>query len=147
MTVIWLSLALVMGACVALQGTINTSLAAKIGTGETLLANTLVLVVGSVIVVFAMPWKGEAGISRFVQAPWYEYTGGVLGFLVVFLAVVLFPRLGAGLTLSLAIAAQLILAVAIDHFGFMGVPEHALTWQRLVGLGLLVGGTALVKFY
>ena len=147
MTVVWLALALVMGACVALQGTINSSLSSKIGTGETLLANTVIVAIGSVIVLFAMPYAGKGSWERFAQPHWYEYIGGILGFSIIFLAIVLFPRLGAGLTLSLAIAAQLILAVIIDHTGLLGVPEHAITWQRLVGIALLVGGTTLVKLY
>ena len=147
MTAAWMLLAMVMGACVALQGTINASLAARIGTGETLLVNTAIVALGSIIVFFVLSDPGKLSVSHFLKASWYEYLGGIFGFMIIFLAIVLFPKLGAGLTLSLAIAAQLVLAVVIDHFGLMGIAQHAASLPRLAGVALLIAGATLVKLY
>ena len=147
MTWLWIALALVMGVCVAFQGTFNSALAARIGAGEALLANTAFVAAGCLTVFFTMSSASRFSISRMSSAPWYEYAGGPCGFAIIFLAIVLFPRLGAGLTLALAIGAQLVCAIAIDHFGFMGVPEHAINVQRILGVVLLAAGAALVKIY
>jgi len=147
MTAAWMLLALVMGACVALQGTINAALSERIGTGETLLVNTAIVAVGSIVVFLVLSEPSKLSASHLLKAPWYEYFGGLCGFMIIFLAIVLFPRLGAGLTLSLAIAAQLILAVLIDHFGLMGITQHAASLPRLAGVALLIAGATLVKLY
>jgi transporter family-2 protein len=45
---------------------------------------------------------------------------------------------------GMTICANLVASVAIDHFGLIGVPEHALSWPRLAGALLMVAGVALV---
>ncbi len=145
MTAIWMILALVLGSSVAFQGAVNSSLSSRIGVGQTLLVNTLVVALGTIIVLVVTSKPANLAPGHMLQGPWYEYMGGVLGFLVIFLAMSLFPRLGAGLTLTLAIAAQLIVAVAIDHFALLGVPAHPATPARLAGVALLIAGAVIVK--
>lgn len=147
MIVLYMILALLMGFCVATQGAINSSLASKIGTGETLLVNTILVGVGAVITFFILSGPSRLSWSHLTRASLLEYAGGILGFCIILLAIVLFPRLGAGLTLSLAITAQLVTALFIDHYGFMGVPEHAVSLPRLAGVALMVGGVALIKLF
>ncbi len=81
------------------------------------------------------------------RVPWHQYLGGLCGFSIILLSIILFPRLGASVTLTLAIAAQLVLAVIIDHYGFMGVPENPITLTRVLGVALVGSGAALLKFF
>jgi uncharacterized membrane protein YdcZ (DUF606 family) len=46
-------------------------------------------------------------------------------------------------TTAFLIAAQFGLATAIDRYGWFGVERVALTWTRVIGIGLLVVGAAL----
>ena len=146
MSYVWMLLALAMGASVALQGGLNTALSNRLGTGVTLMITTLLVTLLCLLLWIAMPGP-RVSAKILAQTPWYEYLGGVFGFLIIFLAVVLFPRLGAGLTLSLAITGQLLFALVIDHFGLLGMEAHPMNLARTAGVVLLVSGAALLKFF
>jgi len=77
-------------------------------------------------------------------APWWAWTGGLMGAFYVASTIVLLPRLGAAALIGLAIAGQLLSGLAFDHFGWMGVPVHAMGPQRLVGAVLLAAGVGLI---
>ena len=53
------------------------------------------------------------------------------------------PRIGIVATTAFLIAAQFGLASAIDRYGWFGVEQVAVTWPRILGVGLLVAGAAL----
>ena len=53
------------------------------------------------------------------------------------------PRIGATATIGILIAGQLVMGAAIDRFGLFGVDQIAITWPRLLGIGLLGAGAAL----
>jgi transporter family-2 protein len=35
--------------------------------------------------------------------------------------------------------------VVIDHFGWLGLPEHPITWLRVAGVVLLISGVWLIS--
>ena len=66
-----------------------------------------------------------------------------MGVFIVFAITVAGPRIGIVATTAFLIAAQFGLATAIDRYGWFGVERVALTWTRVIGIGLLVVGAAL----
>ena len=66
-----------------------------------------------------------------------------MGLLVVFSITFAQPRIGATSTIAILIAGQLVMGVVIDRFGLFGVEQIALSWTRLLGVGLLAAGAAL----
>jgi hypothetical protein len=68
----------------------------------------------------------------------------VVGAVAVFAGLTLVQKVGVGTLNGLTICANLVASVAIDHFGLVGVPEHALSWPRLAGALLMVASVALV---
>ncbi len=147
MIVFWVLLALVMGACVALQGSINTAASARIGGGTTLLLTSIFMLIGSLGLLFYHSEAQKWTSTSFTETPWYLYLGGPMGFTIVFLAILLFPRLGAGATLAITITSQLVMAVIIDHFGLFDAPISPVSWVRVLGVLMLIGGAALVKLF
>ena len=79
------------------------------------------------------------------QSPWWVWGGGLLGAFFVTASIVVAPRLGAAITLALIIAGQLIVALALDHFGLLGFEERPLNGWRVLGAVLLVIGVALIR--
>ena len=53
------------------------------------------------------------------------------------------PRIGATATIGILIAGQLVMGAVIDRYGLFGVDQIAITWPRLLGVGLLGAGAAL----
>ena len=87
---------------------------------------------------------GLGGLGSLGDAPWYAIVGGGLISAVYVASIVWTVRaLGAtGLTAA-TIAGQFAVALAVDHFGWLGVERQPITLTRLAGLALIAVGTWL----
>ena len=76
---------------------------------------------------------------------WASWTGGVFGAVFVGVAILMVPRLGATAVVALVVVGQMLGSLAFDHFGVLGIPQHAASPIRLVGAALLIMGVVLVR--
>jgi transporter family-2 protein len=79
------------------------------------------------------------------QSVWWQWSGGLLGAIYIALVVVLAPRLGAGTTIAAVVGGQMVASLMLDHFGWIGFPEHPVSALRLLGAGLVILGVALIQ--
>jgi transporter family-2 protein len=86
---------------------------------------------------------GLGGVGEAVAGPKWQLLGGVMSVFIVLAITVAGPRIGVVATTAFLIAAQFGLATAIDRYGWFGVEQVAVTWPRILGIGLLVVGAAL----
>jgi|SRR4051812_1707379 transporter family-2 protein len=82
--------------------------------------------------------------SMLAAVPWWAWFGGMLGAFYVASSTVVAAELGTASLLGLALAGQLATALVIDHFGWLGMPEHPITWVRAGGVLLLGAGVWLI---
>ncbi len=140
-------IALVAGMAVPVQVGVNAALR-RYG-GNAIWATLVSFAVGfSLLAVALVATRGgwpEA--ARFAGAPWWIWTGGLLGASYVFTAVIAGPRLGASAFLACVIAGQLVASVVIDQFGWVGLDVHVATPGRIVGAALLLVGALCVLRY
>jgi transporter family-2 protein len=78
------------------------------------------------------------------SVPWWAWFGGLMGAFYVAISTVVASDLGATSLLGLALLGQLATALLIDHFGWLGLPEHPITLTRLAGVALLGAGVWLI---
>lgn len=135
-----LLLAALCGAAMAVQGSLNSILAKFIGL---LPATLLVHLVGTLGVILVCRWEGGAW-GKLGEAPWFAFLGGLLGVLIVYGVAASIPRLGVANATTAIIAAQITMAVAIDHFGLFGLKAIPFSWWKAAGMALLVLGTRLL---
>lgn len=83
--------------------------------------------------------------AQFSTAPKWSYLGGILGGTYILLIVICAPKLGIGNVTVLVLLGQIISALLIDSLGWLKFPVHALNWQRLIGVVLMIAGVYLVK--
>jgi transporter family-2 protein len=76
--------------------------------------------------------------------PTWAWFGGLLGAFYVASSTVVAAQVGTTSLLALALLGQLATALIIDHFGWLGLPEHPITLIRLAGVGLLGAGVWLI---
>jgi bacterial/archaeal transporter family-2 protein len=136
------SLALLAGVAAATQGAANAGLAGRIGLGSALLVNTTIVLAGAVVLFWALGARTEF-FPR--GAPWSLYLGGVCGLAVIVCMAIAFPRIGGAFAISLMVLGQSLAALAIDHFGLLGMPREPITLQRVAGTLLLTCGVALLR--
>jgi transporter family-2 protein len=129
------------GVSVGLQGPLASLMSERIGTmgsvfiihlGGTLLSGLFLLVIG----------PGQLGAWRSV--PWYALGAGSLGLVVLSAVSYTIPRLGVASTVTLIVAAQLIVGALLDHFGLLGTSVRPMDLTRVLGMFILFLGTWLV---
>lgn len=73
------------------------------------------------------------------------FLGGILGAFYIFSTIYASSELSFSVLFSLVICGQLILSVVFDHFGILSPQIHPVTWERLVGIGLLLLGVGIIQ--
>lgn len=135
--------ALIAGAAMSLQGVMNTRLGDKAGVLET---NALVQLVGFVLALIIAICFGKGDIRQIGQAPWYSWLGGVLAPVITVTVMLSISGLSPTVAISTILLSQLTVAALIDAFGWLGSDKLPFTWQKLLGVGLMVSGVLLMKW-
>lgn len=135
--------ALVAGAAMSLQGVMNTRLGDKAGVLET---NAFVQLVGFVLALLIAIFFGKGDIRQIGQAPWYSWLGGVLAPVITVTVMLSISGLSPTVAISTILLSQLTVAALIDAFGWLGSDKLPFTWQKLLGVGLMVVGVLLMKW-
>ncbi len=79
--------------------------------------------------------------------PWWAPLGGVIGAFAVIAGLLFVDKVGAGAFAGLTITANILMSLAIDHFGLFGVQQHSMGPGRALGAALMVAGiVAISKF-
>jgi transporter family-2 protein len=147
MVLFFLLIAFVIGLVIPLQSAVNSSLRDTLQSGSLLAAfvsfavGTLFLAVISV--AMGQPFASLAGLPRIA---WWQWLGGVLGAFFVFGSTLLAPRIGVAAMISLIVAGQVLSSLVFDRYGLLGLPVREISWVRVVGVLLMLGGAVLVNF-
>lgn len=99
---------------------------------------------GGLAVGIAMVAFGGGKWSELRDLPWWVYTAGLLGLVVVAGLGITISNLGLGAGMTLFTSATLVLAATIDHFGWFAEQARTIDARRLGGIALVVIGTWLV---
>jgi len=134
-----------VGFGLAMQAAVNARLGAVL---EVPIASALWNFLLGTILLAAIMVSGVFGrpsLASVTAGPWWSYIGGVFGALFVTTAIVAVPRVGTAVTFGAVICGQLVGAMLIDTFGWLGVEPIPLNPWRIVGVGLLILGVVLIQ--
>jgi transporter family-2 protein len=141
----YIAAAVAIGACLSLQPPINAVMARILGSS--LLAASVSIAISLIVVVLV--WlTGSKGAGDFGQAralPWWVVIGGIVGVVFVAGGVVVAPVLGVALFFVCVVAGQLLGSILADQLGAFGMQVKPLNPTKLLGLGLVLAGAALVQ--
>ncbi len=130
------------GGVVALQAPANNVLSKHLGSFGAAFAS---FSVGFVLIAVAtFVFAGGIKSDGTMPAWYYWILGGIGGAAIVTVSLIAVRELGAGGVTAATIAGQLALSVVIDRMGVLGLDERAITWEKLLGIGLLALGTVLI---
>lgn len=138
-------LALCAGAMLPIQAAMNGRLARSFGSSIWAAAFsgallTVCLVIFGVLALRVLPrTEGAAAL------PWWAWTGGFCGCVLLTATTFCVPRLGAATMVALVIAGQVICSMVLDKYGLLGLPVTALTPRRLAAGLLLIMGAVLIR--
>jgi len=129
------------GITIALQPSINGRLAQKIGVIE---SSCISFAVGTVVLLVGAVLAGKGSFKGLEAVSWWELSGGALGAFFVTMTIIAVPRIGTTSAMAAVIGAQLTTGILLDHFGLFGFKTIPLDGKRLIGVVLLMAGTALI---
>ncbi|SMC24298.1 transporter family-2 protein [Andreprevotia lacus DSM 23236] len=106
-------------------------------------ASVLFLLALAISVVFLFAVEGGLKPPPKTAVPLYYYCGGVFVAFYVLSVTWVAPQFGVGNAVAFVLLGQLVSMAAIDQFGLLGAPTHAITAQRAIGLLLMSAGVFL----
>jgi bacterial/archaeal transporter family-2 protein len=104
----------------------------------------VIALLGVLCLCVPRPLPTVEGVSAM---PWWAPLGGVIGAFAVIAGLLFVDKVGAGAFAGLTITANILMSLAIDHFGLLGVQQHSMGAGRAIGALLMVAGIfAISKF-
>lgn len=130
------------GMAVAVQPSINARLAERLG--GVLESACISFAVGTVVLLFIVIILGKGSLKETFSAPLWELSGGLLGAMFVTLFIIAVPRIGTAAAMGASIGGQLTTGILLDYYGLFGFTQIPLDFKRLLGVCLLILGSALI---
>ena len=136
-------LLLVVGALLSLQAGANVQLATA--TRSPLGASALQLSLGAALLLGLAALLGSLGALDQIDdvEPWH-LVGGLGSAVYITAGILLFPRLGAIVSVGLFVAGQTLVSLLLDVTGWLGVSRQALDGAAVAGALAMLAGIALV---
>ena len=139
MTFVLVLVAAIAGIAVALQGQFMGAMDRAAGTATSVLATY-----GSGALIALIIWLASRPRLEAVRAiPSSSWLAGAVGLVIVGGIGYAAPRLGLSGTLAVSIAAQLVAALLIEHFGLFDSVPRRFGIDRALGVVLLIAGAWL----
>src|SRR5262245_44544453 len=143
MEALFVPISLVAGGLLAVQAGANTQLSKA--TGSPIAATTIQVIVAGVLLLLVAAATGTlAAFGRLPEVPWWHAIGGIATAIYVASTIILFPRLGAVVTVGLFIAGQMLASLALDASGALGVPHNSIDAATILGTLAVLGGAAAI---
>lgn len=142
---LYLAMALLAGATIPSQAGINAKL--NVYTGSPVAASIVSFLAGTMtLIIFAVVTRSPIpALSSFSGAPWWIWTGGILGAFYVASCVILANKVGAVSMLALILAGQIITSLVLDHFGLLGYQVQPVTMMKIIGIILIIAGVIFIR--
>jgi transporter family-2 protein len=99
---------------------------------------------GGLVAVLVVLGTRGLNLQPQLPLPWYAFTTGILGLIIVATIGYVVPRMGAARGFTLILASQFLLAALIDHFGLFAAVPRPLDLGKVLGLAAMLGGVWLV---
>ena len=144
---LWLALAALAGSLIPVQAAVNTKM--RFFAGQPLYSTLVNFGVGTIflgLLLAGIPQTNDGGNwRRTLEAPWWAWTGGVLGVFFVTVSVLVVPKTGTAAFSIAMVAGQMFGALILDHYGVLGIDARAITPSRFLAVVLLAVAVWLIQ--
>jgi bacterial/archaeal transporter family-2 protein len=144
----WLTLALVAGAALPVQGAINAQLRSDLDAPIAAGAVSFVVAAAGMgallLAVLATTRAPGPRLEPLKRLPWWGWLGGLVGATYVTSVFLLIPEIGTAPTIALTVAGQQVASVFVDRFGLLRLPRRPVPPARLAAVTALLAGVLLI---
>jgi transporter family-2 protein len=128
---------------------VHLSMNGKVGSvlNNARVGNALFWCIGAAgaVLIGLTGWQ-EGALQPLKQVHPLLLTAGVLGASLVFAIAWLIPQVGAGPVMITLLAGQVIGGLVMSHFGWLGSPVQPISWAKIAGVVVMVGGATLATY-
>jgi transporter family-2 protein len=134
-----------LGVILAVHLTMNGKVGSVLNNAR--VANALFWCIGAAwaVVIGLTGWQAGA-LQPLKEVHPLLLTAGILGASLVFAIAWLIPRAGAGPVMITLLAGQVIGGLVMSHYGWLGSPVQPITWAKVVGVIVMIGGVTLATY-
>ena len=137
-------IAVISGACMAIQGVFNTQVTKTTGMW---VSNGWVQLSAFLVCVAAWLFMGRDSISMLTKVePKYTLLGGVIGAVITWTVIKSVNQLGPAKATLFIIGAQVLVSYLIELFGLFGMEKQPFEWRKLIGLCIAYAGIAIFQW-
>ena len=89
---------------------------------------------------------GKGDFSQITQVNKVYWLGGVLGTVIIITVMLAIGHLSPTHAIAVILISQLLVAAIIDAFGWLGTDKAPFTWNKWLGLVLMITGVIAFKW-
>ncbi len=137
-------IAIISGACMAVQGVFNTQVTKTTGMW---VSNGWVQLSAFVVCVVAWLITGRDSIAALGKVePKYVLLGGAIGACITWTVIKSMQQLGPAKATLFIIVAQILVAYLIELFGLFGVDKQPFAWRKMIGVAVALVGIVIFQW-
>jgi bacterial/archaeal transporter family-2 protein len=145
----WLTLGVLAGAALPIQGAINAQLRSELDATIAVGAVSFIVATAGMGLLLAVSLSvahaPRPRLEPLRRMPWWGWLRGLAGALYVTAVFSLIPEIGAAPTIALTVGGQQAASLLVDRFGLLRLPPRAISPLRLVAVGALLTGVLLIQ--
>jgi transporter family-2 protein len=131
------------GAMMSCQAPINAALKNHVGVFESSLIS---FTVGTLALVLIVVLAGKGNLGGIRNVSWWHLLGGLIGAVFVTATLIAAPQIGVTRMVIATLAGQMIAALLIDRFGWLGITPKPIELTRVAGVVLLIVSVLLINW-
>lgn len=135
--------ALFGGAFITLQGVVNARISQDIGTWQ---ATTITQLTGFIAALVILMFVRDGKRQGFKQVNPLYLSAGAYAAIIICSDITAIHLIGATLTISALLIAQLGLTFIIDINGWFGVVKQKMKIPQFIGIGMMIAGVVILAF-
>ena len=137
-------IAILSGACMAIQGVFNTQVTKTTGMW---VSNGWVQLTALLVCIGAWLVAGRDSIATIGKVePRYVLLGGAIGAVITWTVIKSMGQLGPAKATLFIIVAQILTSYLIELFGLFGVEQQPFEWKKVIGVVIALAGVVIFQW-
>ena len=141
-TMIYMSIAFLMGIIMSVYLPMNSSVSRYVGSSITANVTFFMVALLTSFIIFLIFGQFDT-VYKLKTVPIHLYLTGFISAFIVLGTTFLIPHIGARKFFILLIAGQVVMAVLISHFGIFESPTDPINLKKLIGSSLVLIGAII----
>lgn len=143
----WRLLGVGAGMLMATQAAVNGQLGTVLGSPVHAAFVSFFTGAAILILIVGFKYRSFSSIKKPVEqkAPWWIWSGGLLGGTYILMNVYLVGQIGTGPTVILALFGQLTGSLLVERFGLLGSTRGEITTLHVLGLVIMLAGIIFIQ--